>query len=265
MATVRELSAPYENFMLRPQRGPGVCARCFNLTDGYQHCYACTRQEAVLDGIAPISYSVAHEQLHHALATYKRWSGPAARRLATQLAAVLWRYLDSHEPCLARVAGAESFPIVTTVPSGEAARDGEHPLRWMVGEAIRITRGRHVRLLRRSSHPAAPRCFSPDRYIAERSLSGEPVLLIDDTWTSGASAQSAAATLKAAGAGVVGAVVIGRHVNREWHENDRRLRALPRFDWGHCALCVPAAPPSPPAMAAGPLAPARTAKKATPA
>ena len=239
MATVRELSEPYANFMLGPQRGPGVCTRCFNLTDGYEHCYACTRQGGVLDAMAPISYSVAHEQLHHALATYKRWTGPAARRLAVQLAAVLWRYLDAHEPCLARVAGVHSFPIVTTVPAGDVERDREQPLRWMVGEAIGITRRRYARLLRRSSDDVVPRSFSPDRYVAETSLSSEPVLLIDDTWTTGASAQSAAAALKAAGAGVVAAVVIGRHVNREWHENDRRLRALPRFDWGRCALCVP--------------------------
>ena len=64
------------------------------------------------------------------------------------------------------------------------------------------------------------------------------MLLIDDTWTTGASAQSAAAALKAAGADRA-AVVIGRHLNREWHENDRRLRGIARpFDWGTCALCA---------------------------
>jgi hypothetical protein len=249
MATVRELSAPYANFMLVPQRAPGVCTRCFNLTDGYEYCYACTRQDAVLDAMTAISYSVGHEQLHHALATYKRWRGEAARRLTVQLAAVLWRYLDTHEPCLASAAGVRDFPVVTTVPSGEIARDGQHPLRWMVGDAIGITRGRYTPLLRRSSSVVAPRSFSLDRYVAEDSLSGEPVLLIDDTWTTGASAQSAAATLKAAGAGVVAAVVIGRHVNREWHENDRRLRALPPFDWNRCALCGPSAAPVAPATA----------------
>jgi predicted amidophosphoribosyltransferase len=240
MATFRELSAPYENFLLRPQPGPGVCARCFNLTDeGYRYCYACTRQEAVLDAMAPISYSVAREQLHHALATYKRWIGPAARRLSVQLAAVLWRYLGAHEPCLARAAGVDNFPIVTTIPPGQSAREREHPLRWMVGEVIEVTRDRYQGLLRRSSLEVAPRSFHPGKYASEASLSGEPVLLIDDTWTTGSTAQSAAATLKAAGAGAVAAVVIGRHINRDWHANDRRLRALPRFDWDQCALCRP--------------------------
>ena len=58
------------------------------------------------------------------------------------------------------------------------------------------------------------------------------MLLIDDTWTTGASAQSAAAALKQAGAATVAAVVIGRHLNRDWHENDRRIRGIAQpFDW----------------------------------
>ena len=42
---------------------------------------------------------------------------------------------------------------------------------------------------------------------------GASVLLVDDTWVSGASAQSAAAALKLAGARHVAVVVVGRHVN----------------------------------------------------
>jgi orotate phosphoribosyltransferase len=76
--------------------------------------------------------------------------------------------------------------------------------------------------------------------MPQRSLHGEPVLLIDDTWTTGANAQSAAAALKLAGAGSVAAVVIGRHVNRDWHGNELKLRALATpFDWRGCALCSP--------------------------
>jgi orotate phosphoribosyltransferase len=63
------------------------------------------------------------------------------------------------------------------------------------------------------------------------------VLLIDDTWTTGASAQSAAASLKQAGASIVAAVIIGRHLHRDWGHNDRGLSALPTpFDWDDCAL-----------------------------
>lgn len=240
MATVRELSAPYANFMVGPRHGAGVCRRCFNLIDGYDYCYACTRQASVLDVIAPISYSIAYEQLHHALASYKRLPGTAGRRLSVQLAAVLWRFLAGHESCVARSLGIETVPIVATVPSGDEERDESHPLRWIVGEAVGITRERHRRLLRRSSLDVAPRAFSPGKFSPTEALSAEPVLLIDDTWTTGANAQSAAAALKAAGAGPVAAVVVGRHVSREWHENDHRLRRLTRFDWNECPLCAPA-------------------------
>jgi predicted amidophosphoribosyltransferase len=244
MPTVRELTALYENFLLTPRAGEGVCVTCFNFTDGYERCYACTHGQAWLDAVAPISYSPAHEQLHHVLAGYKRLSGEVARRLATELAALLWRYLAEHEGCVARAAGVGAFPLVTTVPSGTPERDQSHPLRRIVGELVAATRGRHVRLLRRSAAKIETRAFSTDRYEAIESLNGESVLLVDDTWTTGANAQSAAATLKAAGAGRVAAVVIGRHVNREWHDTDRRLRTLPQpFRWDHCALCAPETAP----------------------
>jgi predicted amidophosphoribosyltransferase len=238
MPTVGELTALYENFMLGPRAGPDVCNVCFNFTRGYSRCYACAHGEVRLDAVAPISYSVAHEQLHHALARYKRLSGDVARRLSIELAAVLWRFLAEHESCVASAAQAPAFELVTTVPSSDRERDESHPLRWIVGEVVGPTRDRHERLLERSQADVDARTFDDRKYEATRRLNSEPVLLIDDTWTTGANAQSAAAALKRAGAGPVAAVLIGRHLNREWHENDRRLRGITRpFDWRRCALC----------------------------
>lgn len=240
MPTVAELTALYGNFMLGPRRGPDVCGVCFNFTNGYTRCYACAHGELWLDAVCPISYSIAREQLHHALRGYKRLDGEAARRLTVELAAVLWRHLASHESCLARAArAAKAFDLVTTVPSADARRDEHHPLRRIVGEIVGPTRERHERLLKRSAKTVAPRAFDGEKYEATRRLSGGSVLLVDDTWTTGANAQSAAAALKSAGAGPVAALVIGRHLNREWHENDRRLRGITRpFDWQRCALCA---------------------------
>jgi predicted amidophosphoribosyltransferase len=237
MPTVAELTALYGNFMLGPRPGEAVCRVCFDLTDGHPHCYGCAYAGPWLDAVVPISYSVAHEQLHHALAGYKRARVEVARRFEVELAAVLWRHLDRHEQCVAAAAGTSGFELVTTVPSSTRERDGTHPLHRVVGELTGPTRGRHERLLRRSQASVTAREFSPDKFEAIRGLAGGSVLLIDDTWTTGANARSAAAALKAAGAGAVAAVVIGRHLHRDWHENDRRLRALPcPFDWGSCAV-----------------------------
>ena len=134
MPTVAELTGLYGNFMIGPRPGPDVCSQCFNFTDGFPRCYACTHGESWLDAVVPISYSVAREQLHHALAGYKRLEGEVARRFEVELAAVLWRYLAAHEPCVARASGGGHFELVTTVPSSDHARDERHPLRRVVGE-----------------------------------------------------------------------------------------------------------------------------------
>jgi len=238
MPSVTELSALYTNFMVGPRPGPDTCERCFNFTRGFENCYACDHNEPWLAATAPISYSVACEQLHHALRLYKRIGGAAGRRLTLELASVLWRFLDAHEQCVATAVGTDRFELITTVASSDQRQDEHHPLRAIVGEIVTPTRNRYERLLRRSPADVQPRTFDPEKFAATRPLDGEPVLLIDDTWTTGASAQSAAAALKRAGAGPVATVVIGRHVNREWYENDRRLRGITSpFDWDRCALC----------------------------
>jgi orotate phosphoribosyltransferase len=58
------------------------------------------------------------------------------------------------------------------------------------------------------------------------AVAGAGVLLIDDTWVSGASAQSAAAALKAAGARRVALVVLGRHVDPADPRSAEFLRTL---------------------------------------
>jgi hypothetical protein len=254
------LRAPlYENTMQTPRQGFAVCRDCFNLTRGFERCYACSSIERVLDAVVPISYSVHGESLSAALAGYKRLGGRSAQRLAADLALILERFLARHEACLACECGIQDCPasaggstrwtpssggvgrfdLVTTVPSSDTNRDERHPLRWIVGELVSPTADRHERLLRRSTAPFERRRFDRHRYEPTRALSGERVLLVDDTWTTGASAQNAAAALRDAGASTVAAVVIGRHLNREWHENDARLRTLARpFGWSRCAVCI---------------------------
>ncbi len=238
MPTVAELTALYGNFMLGPRPGPSVCELCFDLIEGtFPRCYRCAHSGPWLDAVAPISYSVAHEQLHHALAGYKRPPAEVARRFEIELGAVLWRHVAGHERCLAHAAGTDQFELVTTVPSSTREHDTDHPLHRIVGELAAPTRGRHERVLRRTGASVAPRTFSAEKYEAIRELRGRAVLLIDDTWTTGASVRSAAAALKAAGAGPVAALVIGRHVNRGWQRNHQLLAALgDPFDWEGCAL-----------------------------
>jgi predicted amidophosphoribosyltransferase len=226
--------------LLSPRHGPGVCPHCLNLTDAAGLCRACRATERHLAAVVPISYSVGGEWLHHLIAAYKRDADPWVPDAIATVARLCEEFVCRHERCAADAAGSVRFQLVTTVPSADPLRDLHHPLRRIVGERVEATRDRYERLLIRSSSPAIPRSFDPARYEPTRRLHGEDVLLIDDMWTSGASAESAAAALRAAGAGSVAAIVIARHLNRGWHENDLRLSRLAalRFDPDSCVLCA---------------------------
>jgi hypothetical protein len=241
VATVGELSAPYTNFMLNPlpPTAAGICSICLTFTQGYGTCFRCGHQARFTDAVLPISYSVHFGQLHTALQQYKRAVQAAARPLQLQLAAVLWRFLAAHEPCLAHAAGVDRFELVATVPSSDRTRDDTHPLRRIAGELVEPTRGRYRRLLRRSGTPVPVRTVDPGKYNPTEDVGGQNVLLIDDTWTTGANVQSAAGALKTAGASRVGVVIIGRHIHEDYQDNAERLGALPRrFEWEACALQV---------------------------
>jgi phosphoribosylpyrophosphate synthetase len=114
----------------------------------------------------------------------------------------------------------------------------DHPLRFLVADVVGATRSRPRDLL--APAPGAAefgRNVSAERYTSS-ALWGEKVLLIDDTWTTGNHAQSAAAALKAAGAGSVAILVLGRHLDISYgdtaaHVEQARLR---RFTWDVCVL-----------------------------
>ncbi len=241
---VDEASASYESAMRNPlAAGPGICEVCHTFIDPqYSRCYPCMHQHQWLDAVVPISYSEHGGQLHLALRGYKDGYSPAERGFATpRLAAILWYFLEAHERCVADAVGVDRFDVVTTVPSSTPERDeARGNLRWIVSTCEPIN-ARFERVLRATGRVPEGRDLAIERYRSERLLTGETVLLIDDTWTTGGHAQSAAAALKAAGATTVALVVIGRHVKPWWVPGPgpetvgELLGLLPKpFDWTSC-------------------------------
>lgn len=243
--TVEEASDAYANAMRNPAMvRAGVCRICRTFHDPtYEKCVACARQPNNLDVLAPITYSVHAGQMHDALRNYKDDPRPDVRRFHTvRLTAILWRFLEVHETCIATAADTDGFDIVATVPSKSIDRDEQREqLRVIVGKWCGPTVERCHRVLRPADPPVLERTFSEDRYVADDVVAGKTILLIDDTWTTGAAMQSAAAALKRAGALVVAGVVIGRHLRLDfaWDSGstDEEYRKLPRvFDWSTCAV-----------------------------
>ncbi|KOV59828.1 hypothetical protein ADL01_34450 [Streptomyces sp. NRRL WC-3618] len=190
----------------------------------------------IADAVVPVSLALKGEQYANELWRYKNAAGPQQQYFRMGLAAVLWRFLALHEACIAAHCAVTGFDTITTVPSTSGRTD--HPLRTLVADVVGATRSRHRDLL--TPAPGAAelgRNVSAERYTSS-ALWGGNVLLIDDTWTTGSHAQSAAAALKAAGAASVAILVLGRHLNTSYgdtaaHVEQARLR---RFAWDVCVL-----------------------------
>ena len=218
-----------------PQAGPGVCRRCRGPGRGGL-CTSCRRIPGLLDAVVPISWSVAGSPISLELRRYKDDPSEAARSEATRgLGAVLERFLRGHEACVAAAAGVGAFAVVTVVPA-RATRVGARGHLAALVRGCPSVRARMRRALVPGGGAAPARRFCPERFRSEVALHGEAVLLIDDVWTSGASAQSAACALRRAGAGRVALVVIGRHVHPTPGGTGLEWAASTPFDWSRCAV-----------------------------
>ena len=104
------------------------------------------------------------------------------------------------------------WAVVTPVPS--TRRPGPPPAGRLLDEVPALA-ARHLDLLGRgrgaTHHLVACRYgFAPLPGVDRSFLDGLPVLVFDDSVTTGARSQSAAATLRLAGARVVGVLAVGR-------------------------------------------------------
>jgi phosphoribosylpyrophosphate synthetase len=124
-------------------------------------------------------------------------------------------YIHGH--CIARRAGG-LWQAVTFVPS--RSRPGpEHPV-VQLAQSVAEYQGvdaRRILLATGPSNHADKRLALADRFAVSdeyrRYVRGRHVLVIDDTWVTGGSAQSAALTLKAAGASAVTILCVARWLN----------------------------------------------------
>jgi predicted amidophosphoribosyltransferase len=247
VASVFELSEPYRNHLvpvLPP--GRGVCAICWRAIDpGYRLCYPCRVAQdgygrRLAEVVAPIALAVKRQQFAHELWHYKYDADERVRRrLEIRLAAVLWRFLGPHEAHVAAAAGVPRFDVVTTVP-GTRPRDDEHPLVHIVGTLVGQTRDRYQPVLTLGADASVEgRAVLVSRYRATQPMTGHPaVLLVDDTWTTGGRAQSAAIALHDAGAARVAVVVMGRHFDRDFGDGETYYQQAKarKFTWDTCCL-----------------------------
>ncbi len=241
-------SAPPTLYQLGPRpAGPlppfdagAGCAVCRGpVRPGFARCYQCGRHALLghgllADAVVPVSYAIKGTAFADELWRYKSWLAPSASA-RTSVLALLLAFLNDHGPCVWRDAAMPAPDRLAVVPTG-CGRPAPHPLLRLVSPYLRL--------------PVTPLAVRPgrqgrdldlSRFQAGRMPAAATVLLLDDTWVSGASAQSAAAALKLAGASRVAIVILGRHINPADPLSGALItRAAPaRYDLSTCAVHRP--------------------------
>lgn len=246
MGVLEQFTDPHlQTYTRVPHTGPGVCDVCHSAPNpGFSTCYSCSdvagRLSRPAGFVVPISLYEIPSQLHHVLRNYKRegWPAEIVHAWRIQIAAMIGRFLQEHGPCIAEEAGGE-WDTVTVVPS-TGGRTGEHPFERVFRALPRLPLERLL-----VPGPAADRLARRVAYdrgfavVDGVDVEGRRILVMDDTYTSGARAQSAASALQLAGATVVAIVPVGRVVNPAFSEASAALWAKAKeeqFDFATCCL-----------------------------
>jgi predicted amidophosphoribosyltransferase len=170
---------------------------------------------------------------------------PAQPWAGTATASLLFEFLQCHLACIEGRWGPRD--VVTVVPSHTSVERGFDHLKTMTERVPALTGLCHwdLNLLERTATTKIPkRTISDTAYRVNaraESVAGRRVLLIDDTFTSGATLFSAATALRQAGADDVVALPIGRQLATEWPDGRAILadHISREFDIARCVLGCP--------------------------
>jgi hypothetical protein len=202
-----------------PRAGQGVCELCHGPAGhSYRRCWSCELVNKRLGRdrlppVVPISLFRPGSALHRTLVAYKSSPDPRERgRLSADLAELVAWFLATHGPCIGRAAGG-GWDVIDVVPSTRRAGP-DHPFSHALASLpLLSSRARH--LLRRGASAVAHLEPAIGAFAVGTGVRGARVLLLDDVYTTGSHALSAAAALESAGACVVAIVPIGRLVHAE--------------------------------------------------
>jgi hypothetical protein len=158
------------------------------------------------------------------LVTYKNFE----RRGGVVLASVAYHFLTTHERSIAVMLGGEPT-MLTIVPSKRGTPYDQQPLRGVLSLLEPLQTKLRQTLVHQPGQAHARRKYSPEVFGAgPASVEGARVVLIEDTWVTGATAVSAAGALLRLGAASVAIFPIARVVAASFWPEEHPYRAAMR-------------------------------------
>lgn len=213
-ALVRATGGYLRNVIRHPKI---TCRVCAAPVDGFDRCWRCEQARRIVgvaDVVAPLSYAIAGTPSGALVRDYKNHPVRSVRERHSVLIKELVRQgITRHERCIGCAAGLAVscrlvIPSLTSRPGPHPFADLAHPMN-AASDAVALIP---------APEATCDRAINDKFVLAPAArLDGRHVLILDDVWTTGSNAQSAALAVRRAGAAAVSIMVVGR-----WLSPDRR-------------------------------------------
>lgn len=191
-----------------------TCRSWLNTSEGLCNNCCQVREELArpVDQIIPISLYKKPSDLRDWLKYYKPNDEAVEPSYRENIGIVLGRYLLEHGEALRNYL--DGFDDVCVVPS--STRPGQHVLSELYSEWKPDGFPEWSQLLVRGTGKVGHRQMSDDAFVVSGDVNDHRILLLDDVYTTGGTAQSAASALRLAGAEVPAILVIARRINLDF-------------------------------------------------
>lgn len=222
--------------VLPPGPGPQVCPICRTWrSEDHPWCGNCAQHAEQLGEppvpVVPITLYRKPSEAREWVTNYKNPDDERAASYGVNVASIVERFFKENNSRIQ--AGVGGFDVICMVPPTT------NPLPGPLISALDALPSRHlgsiIQPLRRGPGDLSKRRASVDAFVADESaVEGKSLLLLDDVYTSGSTAQSCAAAIRAAGGAPKAIVVVGRRVNPEYSPLAQSLwdrQSSARFDY----------------------------------
>jgi adenine/guanine phosphoribosyltransferase-like PRPP-binding protein len=194
---------------------PGTCPYCFGSQDpGYPRCFGCTglinagARRDLLSRVVPMTMVWNPSPWYSRLQTYKTLN----RENMALLAATVYEFFNRFPSDIQAMLGGPIDAVCVT-PSKRGVPMAQQPLRRLLELVDGMIPPVEDLLTHNSAEALRHNAFNPNAFEVAANVKGRRVVLLEDTWVTGATAASAGTTLQLAGAAAVAIFPIARCLN----------------------------------------------------